>query len=139
MVDVNLVKFSFTIPGRFKVKKDVTKYILRKSMSGFLPTEIIRRTKGGGYVHTAHSLLNETPLKELILNTIPEWNLVKKGYIKGGYIRNILARNVTPKLKRQYSLIIYLLSIEIWNNIYIEGDSVHKPKSKGLDCLLEPN
>jgi hypothetical protein len=101
-----------------------------------MPKEVTHRQKYGGFSYEVYSLFNNTTLKEQILSSLSEWNLIKKGYFKDGYIKHILEHPVTPKLKRQYNLILFLLGLEIWNNIYIEGDSVQKPESKYLYRIL---
>ena len=46
-LDIEVVDFVRKIPARFKYKNGITKYIIKKSMEGLLPPEIIFRTKHG--------------------------------------------------------------------------------------------
>jgi asparagine synthase (glutamine-hydrolysing) len=135
-VDPDIVEFSFTIPSHLKVRNNCTKYILRKAVSDILPKEVIQRKKGGGFMPKAYFLLIKTDLKQQILTTVSRWNLVKNGYIREDYIKNILSRPVSLKFNRQYSLILFLLSLEIWFNIFIAPKAVVKPDSDLLEKYL---
>ena len=139
LVDPDIITFSFTIPSHLKVRNNCTKYIFRKAVSDLLPKEIIQRKKGGGFIPKAYTLLIKTNIRERILSTLPNWNLIKKGYIREDYIKNILSRPVSPNLNRQYSLILYLLSLEIWYNIFIEPKTVDQPDSDILEKYLGTN
>jgi asparagine synthase (glutamine-hydrolysing) len=46
-LDNNMVDFARLLPSKYKIKNGVTKYILKKSMSGILPKEILWRSKKG--------------------------------------------------------------------------------------------
>jgi len=139
LVDPDIITFSFSIPSYLKARKNCTKYIFRKAVADLLPKEIIQRKKGGGFMSKAYTLIAKTNLKERILSTLPKWNLIKKGYIRGDYIKNILSRPPSPNLNRQYSLILYLLSLEIWYNIFIEPKTVSKPNSDNIEKYLGTN
>jgi asparagine synthase (glutamine-hydrolysing) len=136
LADPDIVTFSFTIPSHLKVRNNCTKYILRKTMSDVLPKEIIHRKKAGGYVPKSYVLLTKTDLREKIISTLPEWNLIKNGYIREDYFHNILSRPASPKLNRQYKLILYLLSLEIWYNIFIAPKTACKPVSDKIETYL---
>lgn len=47
-LDREVVKFLFSLPISYKIYKGQTKYILKKTMEGTVPTEIIERKKFGG-------------------------------------------------------------------------------------------
>jgi len=136
LVDPDIIAFCFTIPSHLKVRENCTKYILRKAVSDLLPKEITQRKKGGGFIAKNYILLTKTNLKDLILSTLPEWNLVKKGYIREEYIKNMLSRPISPKLNRQYKLILFILSLEIWYNIFIAPEKVCKPTSEKIENYL---
>jgi len=136
LVDPDLITFSFEIPWYLKVRNNCTKYILRKAVSDLLPKEITQRKKGGGFIAKDYLLFSTTNLKDLILSTLPGWNLVKKGYIREDYIRNILSRTISSNINRQYKLILFLLSLEIWYNIFIATEGVCKPHSDKIENYL---
>ena len=46
-LDFDLAKICINLPDKFKLRKSTNKYILKKSMEGYLPNEIIHRDKAG--------------------------------------------------------------------------------------------
>lgn len=125
LVDINLVNFSFTIPPRLKIRGNNSKYIFRKAMARLLPKEVIERRKGVDYGLNPYTLFKEG-LREYALQVLPDSNIVKKGYFKQDYINYILYRPPDPRMVRHYRLILILLSLEIWNNMYIDNDNMYK-------------
>ena len=125
LLDINLVNFSFTIPARLKIRGNRGKYVFRKAMARLLPKEVIERRKGGSYGLNPYTLFKEG-LREYALHVLSDSNIVKKGYFKQDYINRILYRPPDSRMVRHYRLILMLLSLEIWNNIYIDNDNMHK-------------
>jgi asparagine synthase (glutamine-hydrolysing) len=54
LLDHKFVEFAATIPARFRLRGDDTKYIFKKAMRGILPDAIIDRRKHGFAVPLAH-------------------------------------------------------------------------------------
>jgi asparagine synthase (glutamine-hydrolysing) len=52
--DHRLVEFMFRMPGEMKIRKGVTKHLLRQAMQGVLPEETRTRTKKVGWNAPAH-------------------------------------------------------------------------------------
>ena len=46
-LDNNVVNFARHLPSKYKVKNGISKYLLKRSMRGYLPDEILDRTKKG--------------------------------------------------------------------------------------------
>lgn len=46
-LDFDLAQFVFNLPDSYKLRGNTTKYILKKSMEGFLPNDLIYREKAG--------------------------------------------------------------------------------------------
>jgi asparagine synthase (glutamine-hydrolysing) len=77
-LDINLVDFVRRIPGRYKFRHGVTKYILKKALGLLLPREIDYRTKKGFAVPVGkwfkerqlefNSRHSDGPMNALILN-----------------------------------------------------------------------
>lgn len=63
-LDHRLIEFSFTIPPQLKVKNDVLKYVLKNSLDGYLPPEILYRSKTGFGAPVDSWLRNQ--LKDLV-------------------------------------------------------------------------
>ena len=51
-LDKDLVEYMFTIPGKIKIKHNVTKYLFRLAMKPYLPKKIIEKRKWGFTVNS---------------------------------------------------------------------------------------
>jgi len=84
-LDYRLVEFSFRIPSSIKIKNNITKYILKKSVEGIIPNEIIYRRKQG-FAAPMHKWLRNDLAKfsrHYLLNSkIHTLNLFNKDFIK---------------------------------------------------------
>lgn len=84
-LDYRLVEFSFKINSKVKIKNNITKYILKKSVEGIIPDEIIYRKKQGFAAPMNYWLRNELAdfTKHYLLNSkIHKLNLFNKDFIK---------------------------------------------------------
>ena len=118
-LDHKLVEFAANLPPRLKLRNWTTKYILKKSLEGILPKEILYRKKMGFPVPIKAWFKNGIfpHLQEYILGE----RAMARGYFKREYIGNLLNSHINgtqDNSERLWSL----LNFEIWNRIFIDGD-----------------
>jgi asparagine synthase (glutamine-hydrolysing) len=120
-LDHKLVEFVARLPHRFKLRGWTTKYILRKSMNGMLPKEILYRKKAGFPVPIRKWFQNGTFLD------LPEYLLsdrtLARGFFKKDYVEQLLGSHVSGQddhSERLWSL----LNFEIWQRIFIYGEEM---------------
>ena len=123
-LDKELVEFAFTMPPDLKLKDPNGKYILKMAMKHLLPKEVLKKEKRGFAASTYETYLREG--REIAQQKLPEGNLVKEGYFKREYIDKVLNAIPNPRLNLHYDVIWKLLMVEIWYEIFINGD-VRKP------------
>ncbi|MDB5104279.1 MAG: Asparagine synthase [Fibrobacteres bacterium] len=63
--DHRLVEFMYRVPGDMKIRKGVTKHLLREAMTGVLPEETRTRTKKVGWNAPAHKWFSGAGLERL--------------------------------------------------------------------------
>ena len=138
-LDYKLVEFSTTIPSHLKINTSngmKKKYILQKLALELLPKEVIVRKKfpwgipfydffKSEFLSIAESVIN----KSMILDRpyLNENNsYVTKICNKIKEVGSDLSKNVEidDKILRQ---ILFLFNLELWYQIFIEGDNVKKP------------
>jgi asparagine synthase (glutamine-hydrolysing) len=101
-----IVKYSWQIPLKYKIKNNITKYILREILSNYLPRNLLNKKKKGfsvplnnwikGPLKTwAHDLINSKKMKESeifdyykVKNLFDDYNKGKNNHRSG--IWNIL-------------------------------------------------
>jgi asparagine synthase (glutamine-hydrolysing) len=79
-LDYKIVEFLFSLPNEYKIKDGITKYIVRKSMSGIVPQEIIDRKEKIGYEPPQKKWMESKNINEVFEDSLMK--LVKNGYIK---------------------------------------------------------
>lgn len=72
-LDHRLVEYANRLPGRYKIKDGVTKYILRQALDGLLPDEVINRPKEG-FVQPVYTWMRAQLQGRLVdaLDSLPE-------------------------------------------------------------------
>ncbi len=122
-VDHKLAELSFTIPSGLKLKGTNVKYILKKSMAGVLPKEILKRKKHP-FTNPVHGDYART-LKELAARTLGNSEICGK-YFKKEMIRRIIGKYDTAPMY-YYRQLSSIVTLDIWHKIYIEQDDFKNP------------
>ena len=111
LLDHELVELAARIPSAMKIRKNETKYMLKKAMSGILPDEILYRKKMGFGVPLKHWFKNDLNgyAREVLLSEQARG----RGLFNPGYIEGML--DVHAKKGRDMSARIWaLLFFEHW-------------------------
>ena len=111
LLDHELVELAAMIPSAMKIRKNETKYMLKKAMSGILPDEILYRKKMGFGVPLVHWFKNDLNgyAREVLLSEQARG----RGLFNPGYIEGML--DVHAKKGRDMSARIWaLLFFEHW-------------------------
>lgn len=117
MLDHRLLEFATALPDRFRLNGAQGKFLLKKTMEGTLPREIIYRKKRGFPVPIASwfrtTLFEKT--KEILLDE----TTLSRGYFRRDYIESVLQRHKDCKedLSRR---IFSLLNLELWHRKYVD-------------------
>jgi asparagine synthase (glutamine-hydrolysing) len=77
-----LVSFIFSLPSKYKIAHGFPKYILRKSMEGLLPNEIVWRKDKVGYETPQQQWMSDPAVQSLITDS-------KKKLVDCGYLRAV--------------------------------------------------
>lgn len=121
-LDHRLVEFAFNLPSKYKVNRFRTKYLLKKSMNGLLPEEIIKRKKKGFPTPISGWLKNE--LNDLTYDTLCSEGSLSHGFFDGKTINRLVDEH-TKGLVDHSRLLFPLINFEIWYDLFIDGDSTH--------------
>lgn len=115
-LDKKLVEFAYTISDHFKKKKLIGKWILKKSLEGYLPQDVIYRPKTGFGAPVRQWMKKE--LREFLCDTLSFESIKRRGLFDPNAVIKLIADNQKGKIDASYTL-FSLLCIEIWckNNI----------------------
>jgi len=121
-LDHRVVEYSFSIPGDLKVKGAKRKYILKKSMEGLLPREILTRGKEGFSIPIKNWLRRE--LKDLMLDVLSAEKIKRQGLFDVQYVQRLVdehLRGVENHSHRLWALMMF----ELWFDLFGQGVSIN--------------
>jgi len=111
LLDQELVEFSSQLPSSFKLRNRTGKYIIKKAMSGKLPSRILYRRKGGFNVPLGYWLRNE--LKWLISEYLNKQRIKKEKIFDPEAIASLVKEFIDKNANLEYHL-FPLIVFEIW-------------------------
>ena len=123
-LDLDLVKFTSTIPISLKIKKNNTKAFFREAMAGHLPEQILRKKKWGFTVNPY--LQFKKDLKTVAEAILTEERINEQGIFNYSYIRRILDTRPSAKMRWHYNYLWIVLGLAIWEDIFINGHEIAK-------------
>ena len=87
ILDESLVEFAAQLPHNFKVKGRKLRWFFKEALKGFLPVEIINKSKHGFGLPFGYWSISHPPLKALVDETLTRFET--RGYMRPDYIRNL--------------------------------------------------
>ncbi|HPS82862.1 MAG TPA: asparagine synthase (glutamine-hydrolyzing), partial [Bacteroidales bacterium] len=127
-LDLDLVKFGFSIPMHLKIQNNQTKYLFRKAMAQKLPQSIVDKKKWGFTVNPY--LQFKKDLKTTAEAILTKEFVEQQGIFNYDYIKRILNHAPAKKMRWHYNFIWMLTGLAIWQKMYIDSD---KFKSRSFD------
>ncbi len=113
LLDHELVEFVMGLPSSLKLRGLTSKYILKKSVKGILPDEVIHRKKKGFGVPIAKWI--KGPLKDLFEDLLSPDRVGREGFLNPSYVSRLLQDHLSNKKdnrKQLWTLLVW----ELWVN-----------------------
>ncbi len=112
--DIPLVEYVFSIPGMYKIKNKISKYLLREAAEIYLPSEIYSRQDKVGFSTPEKIWLSEQ--KEQLFTYLPESDdeFIKWAALKNNWDEILLKNQDTSGVWR-------VLNFGIWKKVFLEG------------------
>lgn len=118
LTDHRIIEYMFTLPPKYRIKKNIQKYLLKKVSEKYLPTEIIHRPKAPFSAPMRAWL--KGPLAEMVGDVLSEESLKKRGIYNPAYVSNLIQKNKSG-VEDNSQLIWRLLTNEIWFRTFFDG------------------
>jgi asparagine synthase (glutamine-hydrolysing) len=120
LLDHKVLEFAASLPPWQKVSGRNTKYILKRALSQQIPSEIRNRKKAGFPVPYASWMRRE--LKGLVRDVLLDSKSIERGYFRRDAVEKLLHANSSGQ---DFSKEIFsLLSLELWQRTFLEGERV---------------
>ena len=122
--------------------KITTKYLHRKAMEGLLPEEIMKKPKQGGFVPVMIFLKNPEIRKKIYRHLLD--SRIMKEYFRHDYMRNLFEGYERMQGRKIHwhnfynskaNRILFLLTFDIWNYLYMNKNTVQVLPSSLSDYL----
>jgi asparagine synthase (glutamine-hydrolysing) len=120
-LDHELVEFMAAVPASFKIRGRQLKYILRQLAAGYLPPEIVRRSKQGFMFPIAYWFRDT--LYDLVRHLLLGSHWVREGLFREVAIGQLLEEHRSGKVDHHVRLWM-LLNLVFWHQILIEEQKV---------------
>lgn len=110
-LDKKLAEFMFSVPGKFKIKNDQKKYLLKKIAEKYLPKELVQRKKSGFQVPLDRWIRNE--LKDVFSQYI----FAKSEHLNEKYVRRLYNDHMSGKRDHRFRL-LRIFALNYWKEKY---------------------
>ena len=107
-----VVSFSSTLPPRLKLKGTRLRYFFKEALRGFLPDEIITKTKHGFGLPFGPWLQTHRPLQQLALDSLTD--LKKRDLVRPEFIDDLTSTHVATHAGYYGTLVWVLMMLEHW-------------------------
>ena len=119
-LDINLVKFTTTIPPQFKVRDGVEKYILKRVAANRLPKAIVNREKFGFHAAGTPPLLQQG--SEWVNDMLSYARIKRQGYFNPDSIENLKQQYSKPgfqlRIPYEDDLLMIVLSFNVLLDVF---------------------
>jgi asparagine synthase (glutamine-hydrolysing) len=112
MLDDAVVSFSSALPPRLKLRGTRLRHFFKESLRGFLPDEIIAKTKHGFGLPFGPWLQMHRPLRQLALDSLAD--LKKRGIVRPEFIDELTSRHVETHASYYGTMVWVLMMLEHW-------------------------
>jgi asparagine synthase (glutamine-hydrolysing) len=112
LLDDSVVAFSARLPPNLKLRGTRLRYFFKEALRGFLPDEIITKTKHGFGLPVGMWLQSHQPLKQLALDSLSD--LKRRQIIRPSFIDELTSTYVNQHASYYGTMVWVLMMLEQW-------------------------
>ncbi len=117
-LDHDLVSFVARIPGSLKIRRGVTKYILKRAALRYLPEEMVHRPKEGFIMPLTQWMLGD--LEDYVRSTLSPESLRRHGIFDPAAVGQLIDRlYVESSDYTVVNRVLTLLAFQLWYDLYM--------------------
>ena len=121
-LDHKVLEFSATIPSSLKLRGRTTKFLLKKSLAGEDPQEVLSRKKHGFTMPLAEWLRKD--LREMVEDCLFSPRALQRGLFKATTLRSLWSRHLAQQNDYSHQLWL-LMMLELWHREYLDSHVHH--------------
>ena len=112
MLNDALVDFSARLTPELKLKRTHLRYFFKQALRGFLPDEIIAKTKHGFGLPFGPWLQTHRPLRQLALDSLSD--LKKRGIVRPEFLDALTSKHIESHASYYGTMVWVLMMLEQW-------------------------
>lgn len=120
-LDTAVVEFVSRLPSAMKLRRFSTKYLLKRSLQGLVPDDILHRPKKGFGIPVGRWIRGE--LRELFQATLDAPRIERQGIFRSAEVSRLLAEHLDGRRdhrKKLWSLFVF----QLWHQAYLDRDTL---------------
>jgi asparagine synthase (glutamine-hydrolysing) len=117
-VDQELVEMASSMPDNLKIRGLTMKYVLKKALKPWLPSEILHRKKRGFGAPMGSWIRND--LQPLVDNLLSKEQIERRGLFNSNVVQEMIAKHKAEKNDYTDHLLA-LINLELWCRIFLDG------------------
>jgi len=118
LLDHRVVEYTSSLPDSLKYRNGTGKYLLKKLLARYVPTELFERPKMGFGVPIGRWFRHE--LKDLMLDYLSPGHLKREGLFDQKFIEKKIREHLSGQVNHQYRL-WSILMWEMWKEYWLDG------------------
>jgi asparagine synthase (glutamine-hydrolysing) len=116
LLDVNVVEWGVSLPGKYKIKGLETKHILKDVARSLVPPELIDRPKMGFGIPRAEWL--RTEMREMLVDTLTDTTANQRGWFNTTELRKVIDKHMVGDDKD--NILWPMLILELWARTWLD-------------------
>lgn len=116
-IDKEVITTAMQVPGSFKIKKGISKYVLKKAAEKYLPYGIIYRPKASFGAPIRSWISGE--LRPMVDDLLSEENVTKRGFFNYAFVKRLIENDRKGMDDNAYQ-IFQLITVELWCREYLD-------------------
>jgi asparagine synthase (glutamine-hydrolysing) len=117
-LDYRIIEFANRLPGDFKIRQGINKYVHKLAMQGLVPEDLLNRPKEG-FVQPIYAWMN-TWLRPWVEATLSPANMTRHGYFNQSYVEKMLDEHYSG-ITNHVAQIWNLVCFQIWYEAVVDG------------------
>jgi asparagine synthase (glutamine-hydrolysing) len=117
LLDHKLIEFTATLPSSLKLKRRITKYLLKEVMRKYLPSDILSRPKHGFTMPLGQWL--KGPLREMVEDCLSCSTTRQRGLFNAKLTQALWSEHASGQVDHSHRVWM-LLMLELWHRQYLD-------------------
>jgi len=118
-LDYRLVEYLFTLGPEYKVRRGMTKYVLREAMRGVLPEDVRTRLGKLGFPTPIVAWLREPAVSARVGGILGSTSFAARGYLDAPRVRGLYADHVAGRAD-VWQTVWKAINLELWMRRFID-------------------